>query len=405
MKSLLYVILLNVSVLSVYGLEDIQFYTSQFNQAKTMADQLLVVKTVAANFKEDPQALDFSLTAFKRLLAEYPLLKSTRDIDIATDMAWYLTELIISLGSEAVSADPTVGYNIWQAIKTFSSPFVRANAIMAWGVIKDYRYFDEVAQLLEDLNTTRPYDKAAQLASDRIAFGAITALEAYGDPDGYLPLFFTRYGWYTGWVKERAAQALPVLLADPTDVLTGVIQHDEYSFAQKNLVLQTMDKSDLPTERKSQIAVAALLEGWLGKTSNDIEVIELRKLAIDMINRYGVADEKVLLYGTRNSVLSLLDQSYRHGADDREQRGAIAALGSIGSDASIKQLGNYLDEIDGRLERGYLTKVDERYVRDIILAIGSSGNSIARTILIYSSNLDWSASVYQLLNTTLNQLQ
>ncbi|MDR2807572.1 MAG: hypothetical protein LBB43_01025 [Spirochaetaceae bacterium] len=405
MKILLLYILLSVGVVSVSAVEDVQFYTTQFNNAKTVADQLLVVKTVAANYKEDPQALPFSIAALKRLVAEIPSLRSTREVDIAADIAWYITELIINLGSEEVAADPMVGYNLWQTIKTFSNPLVKANAIMAWGVIKDYRYFNEVVQLLDDLNTTRPLGKAAQLAADRIAFGAVIALESYGSPQGYLPVFFAGNGWYTGWVRKRAAEALPVILADPTEALLLVIQNKKYSLVQKNQALQAMDKSTLPDEIKSQAAVAALFEGWFTDPQTKVELIELRKHALDMLNRYAVPDDTAALYGTRNTVLWLLDRSYRHGADDREQRGAIAALGVIASDASIKQLGSYLDEIDDRLQRGNLTKTDERYARDIILAIGSSANSVVKTTLLYSSNLDWSASVHQLLNETLKQLQ
>jgi HEAT repeat protein len=397
--------LLGFSVLSVYAVEDVQFYTSQFSNAKTVADQLLIVKTVVENYREDSDALAFSTTALKHLLEKYPHFKTIQEIDRATDIAWYLTELILSLGSADSSNDPTVGYNLWQVIKIFSNPFVKANAIIALGVIKDQRYFRDVVQILKDCTTSRPHDKAGQLAFERIAFAAITALEAYGDPKGYLPVFFASHSWYTGWLKKQAAEALPVILADPTEVLIFVIQHSEYSFAQKKLALQTIDESDLPDEKKSQAAVAAIFEGWFAVPQSTSELVALRKLAIDMINRYGVAEDAAPLFETKNiTVLWLLDHSYRYGADEQEQRGAIAALATIATDASTKQLARYLNEISDRLQRGTLTKVDERYVRDIILAIGSTANASAKTAVLYSLTLDWSRSVQNLLNQTVKQL-
>ena len=251
MKRYIICFLLSVSVLSVYAVEDLQFYTGQFKNAKTIADQLLTVKTVAENYGEDAQAFAFSTEALKRLLEEYPTLKNIKEIDNATDIAWYLTELIINLGSEGAE-DNNVGYSLWHTIKVFSNPFVKANAITALGVIKDTRYQHDVAQILKDCTTVRPYDKAQQLAFERIAFAAIGALESYALPSGYLPVFFARYAWFTGWVKERAAAALPVILENPTEALTLVIQGDEYSFAQKTLALQTLDAASISDEEKSQ---------------------------------------------------------------------------------------------------------------------------------------------------------
>ncbi|MDR2807573.1 MAG: hypothetical protein LBB43_01030 [Spirochaetaceae bacterium] len=405
MKRYIICFLLSVSMLSVYAVEDLQFYTGQYSNAKTVADQLLVVKTVAENYGEDAEAFTFSTTALKRLLQEYPNLKTIREVDIATDIAWYLTELIVSLGADNASADSTVSYSLWQTIKTFSSPFVKVNAIIGLGVIKDQKYFPNVVQILKDCTTVRPYDKAEQLAFERIAFAAITALESYANPQGYLPVLFASHAWYTGWVKKQAAESLPVILADPTEALTLVIEGHAYSFAQKNIALQTLDESALSNEIKSQGAVAALFEGWFAVPQKDRELIELRKHAVDMISRYGVADDTVPLFETKNiSVLWLLDHSYRYGADDREQRGAIAALATIATDASTKQLARYLNEINDRLQRGNLTKVDERYARDIILAIGISANSSARAAVLHSLTLDWSRNVHQLLNETLKQL-
>jgi hypothetical protein len=413
MKRYIFVVTLCFSVLSVYAdSEELQFYTSQFVNAKTVVDQLTIVKKVAKAYGEDPEAFAFSAPSLKRLIEEYPTIKNINvELDAATDVAWYLTEIIATVGSEDSGQDPEysyIGQTLWKTFLTFSNPLIKANAVIALGKIKSMTYLPEIVQILLDCNSYLPPDKAAQLGSERIAYAAINALESYADPSGYLPVFFASRTWYTGWVKRYAAETFPKIIEDPTQPLTAVMQIGGYTYAQKYDALQTLEQSTIEDEVKSQVAVAALMEGWrfsAGTVKANHELISLRKLAIDMIARYGAVDDTTPLYESKVvTVLSLLDRSYRYGADDREQRGAIAALGTIASESAVKQLGTYLEDINYKLEQNILTKTDERNARDIILAIGIAANPSVKTTVQASLNLNWTVSVRQLLNQTLEKL-
>jgi hypothetical protein len=136
-----------------------------------------------------------------------------------------------------------------------------------------------------------------------------------------------------------------------------------------------LDASQKYKEKKSEGAVAALDNAWRSSTNNANErriLISSRKLAIDMIRRYGSQDA---------TVYPLLERSYRNAADMEEQFLVVAALAALATDDSARILSAFLNDLGVRRDRGTINADDERRVRTIIPALGETGRPAARQAL------------------------
>ncbi|MDR2661944.1 MAG: hypothetical protein LBC31_02990, partial [Treponema sp.] len=237
------------------------------------------------------------------------------------------------------------------------------------------------------------------LVREQVAYGAITALEEYKDSSGYLPVFFVTTGWYSVRLKDKAKEALPKIMDNPTEPLLSVIKSSSYNYAVKYGALQTLEASDVTTQQKSQGAVASLTEVWRTSTNTVSQrsiLANTRKLALGMIRRYGTED---------TNVYPLLERSYREGVDEEEQIAAIAALSALATDDSARRLSSFLNDMNTRLARGTLTKEDERMVRVIIPALGNTGRPLARNALRAVLQADWTGAVQRLAQDALKKIQ
>jgi hypothetical protein len=146
------------------------------------------------------------------------------------------------------------------------------------------------------------------------------------------------------------------------------------------------------------VAVLALSEGWKA-ASNDVkqrmQLANMRKLSIDMIKRYGSADP---------AAIPLLGQSYTMGIDSEERLSSVAALAAIGSDAAARTLANFLLDLNKKRQDGNITAEDERMVRAVIPALGSTAKPIARTALRMVENVDWTNAVKVLAAEALKKI-
>jgi HEAT repeat protein len=389
MKRYMVIFLLLTAVMTGFAdSEELDIYTYLYDGAATVTDQLGILQSVAELGLSG--AGDFYNRALNRLVREYPTIRDTLEKEASDNAVILLAGCLGDAKYTAAAGD------LWRAVEAFSNPLVKAEAIMALGKMRATAFLPQVIQTLSDLNT-RP--AADRLAGERVAFGAIIALEKYQDVSGYLPVFFASTGWYSERIKQQAAASLPVILADPSDPLSSVIKGSGYPYTAKFLALQTIESSNVSNGSKAAIALTAFTEGWRAST-NDVrlrmDLASMRKQAIDMIRRYGTSDA---------AVYPLLERSYKEGIDAEERLSAVATLSSLGTEDSARLLSSFLMIINGKLQSGTLTQVDEQMVRAIIPALGATGQAVGRPALRSVQALDWTNAVKNLATEALGNIK
>ncbi|MDR2476871.1 MAG: hypothetical protein LBD18_03690 [Treponema sp.] len=387
MKKIVFALLLSAFAVGFAGSEELDTYVYLYDLAETSMDQLEVLKNMAA--EKVSGAEEFYAKTLRRLVSEYKNLKHVTERNAAADQARILSA---QLGMEKYAqAAP----DLWRVVEMFTEPLVKAEALMALGKIQATAYLPQVIRILQSLNT-RPTPNREN--GNQIAFGAIIALEEYADPSGYLPVYFASIGWYSERVTSQAVKSLPIIASDPTPFLTEVVKGPGYDYPAKFAALQTIESSGAPNTSKASVAVAALLEGWKAST-NDLELrkklAEMRKLAMNMINRYGTSDE---------AVYAPLERSYTYGYDSQEKLVAVATLASLRSDESARRLSKFLADLNAKRQSGNIRQEDEQMVRAVIPALGQAGRPLGRPVLNATINLDWTPAVKALASDALKQI-
>jgi hypothetical protein len=362
------------------------FYTMQLDSQDTMVGRLRIVQNAAA---EGDASTEFYAHALDVLVRAIDNTQGVTELKAADDLALILCA---RLGEAQHTAS---GPNLWRTQISLSNPLVRAEALAALGKAQATDFLPQVIQVLNDLNL-EPGDDP--MVREQVAYGAITALEAYKDSSGYLPVFFVTVGWYSDRVKSRAREALPNIMDNPTEPLISVIKGSPYNYATKLGAIQVLEASEVTAQQKSQGAVASLTEAW--RTSSNLVtqrsiLMRTRKLSLDMIRRYGTDDA---------NVYPALERCYTQGADPEEQIAAIAALSALATDDSVRILSGFLNDINTRLFRGTLTQEDERMVRVIIPALGNTGKASARQALRTTAQADWTSTVIRLAQDALKKI-
>ena len=354
--------------------EELQMYTDLYNGADTIAARLVILRQAAE--AKLPDSAEFFARALTRLNVEYPDIKTNTERDAADASARLICPI---LGDAKYTG---AGPDLWRLADSMvalppsqNSSLVRADAITALGRVNAVAFLPQVALLLQNLNDNPPADRNIQIEHERIAYGAIIALENYRDPAGYLPVFFASTGWYSNRIKNQASISLPNIMDDPTEQLLTVLKGPGYGYEVKHLALRTEERSQASNENKAAVAVAALDEGWRASTG-DVhlrnELGQMRKLAISMIRRYGTQDA---------AVYPLLDRSYREGLDMNERLDTTEALAALGTEDAARVLLSALQELHARRTRDNWGPVEERLVRRVIPALGDAKQAIARPLL------------------------
>ncbi|MDR1867701.1 MAG: hypothetical protein LBQ77_05500 [Treponema sp.] len=396
MKRYILIFLVSTFGVTAFADADTDFYIKEFNSAKSTGNQRAIVETVANASLDD--AGDFYVSALHTLLQQYATVTGNSELDAADDTAKLLAYLIGEAGPDYASA----GADLWEVVERFSNPVVRSNALIALGKIGATDQLAKVVQLLKDLNTNRPIDKAAQLGSERVAFGAIQSLGSYTNVGGYVPIFFAQNSWYNFWVKNQAQESRNAITQDPAEPLTSIINTPSYSYTQKLLALEELETNEAASEEaRANAAVEALWAGWRSISNEPQEIRSLytiRKLALTMISEYGTSDERVY---------PLLNRSYIYGADEDEQIKVIQALkklGSSGDERAAAQLASYLTYSGQQFDRGAFTKEDERLVRATIYALRDVRHGVTKQAIQSALNLNWSPSVREILKSALEAI-
>jgi hypothetical protein len=394
MKRFISIVLLSVS--AVFGFaasEELEMYTYLYNGALTNSEKLAILQNVAE--LNVSGAGEFYAAALHQLVTGYQNINNVTEKSAADEQAMLLAAL---LGSEKYNG---AAPDLWRTVETFADPLVKAEALMALGKMRAAAFLPQIIRLLSALNTTSTPDR---LTGERIAFGAIISLEKYQDPSGYLPIYFASVGWYSDRIKSQARKSLALISQDPTEFMTQIIKSSGYTYEVKLTALQTIEASGVPNTAKAGVAVDALSEGWRSATTDVRQrghLNQLRKLAINMINRYGTENE---------AVYPLLERSYkqfaeRNDGDRDEALDAIVTLAALGSDESARRLSAFLMAINQKLQSGTLTRKDEDLVREIIPALGKAGRPIARPALNSVTALNWTEAVKTLAREALQTIR
>jgi len=334
---------------------------------------------------------EFYAKALRKLVGEYKNIKDVTERNAADEQAMLLSAL---LGAEKYTqAAP----DLWLVVDGFTAPLVKSEAMMALGKIRATTYLPQVIRVLESTNAAPTTDR---LNGERIAFGAIIALEKYADQSGYLPVFFASIGWYSDRIKSQAAKSLPLISNNPAPYMLEVVKGSAYDYAAKAAALRTIEAArGVDNKEKVSVAVAALAEGWRSAT-NDVQLkailTDMRKMSIGMINRYKTSDE---------SIYALLDRSYTQGVDTQEKLAAVAALASQGTEESAQRLSGYLTDLNAKRMSGNIRPEDEQMVRAVIPALGQTGQSVGRPALNAVGASGWTPAVVSLANNALKQLR
>lgn len=362
-------------------------YIQQLEIISTIGGRLTLLQNAAADTSSDHTGLyDYAL---KKLLNEYRNIDGVTEKKNAEDMAKFLCQKLADAGHAESGPD------FWRTEQVFSDPLVKAEALRALGKVQAADYLPLVVQLLTDINNAPDADRQVQ---EQIAYGAIESLESYKDSSGYIPILLASTGRYSQRVRDRAEKALPNIVDNPTEPIISVIKSSTYDYRTKLTALQVLEASKVTTQQKSTGAVAALAEAWRNTTNRQTDrsiLVQIRKLSLDMIYRYGTEDTNVYQY---------LERSYREGSDRNEQLSAIAALSALATDDSVRRLGAFLNDINSKLQSDALGDEDWVMARAIIPALGATGKPLAKSYLTVTRGLSWTSAILRLVDDALKKI-
>jgi hypothetical protein len=182
-----------------------------------------------------------------QLLLEQPNLRSAAEKEAADASARLLAGLLGDSKYAAAAKD------LWRVVENFENPLVKADALIALGQTRSTELFPFVLRTLSDLNLRPSTDPEA---GEKIAYGAVIAMEKYRMIDGYAPVFFASAGWYSRRVKEQAARTLPFIVDDPSEALSAIIRSGTYDV--KLLALEKENASKASADAKAGVAWS----GW-----------------------------------------------------------------------------------------------------------------------------------------------
>jgi hypothetical protein len=350
--------------------EDLEIYTYLYESTNSPAEKFNILLVLQS--RQISGAGEFYARAFNSLVnqsANIQRTASATDRIAADDLAQTLAAL---LGDEKYASSAG---DLWRAYNAFSAPLVKAETLISLGKLRAVEFLPQVVRVLQD-NATPPSGREEVDARSHIVRGAILALEKYGDVSGYLPVFIISISGYPERIRKLARDTLPVLLEDPSELLTEqLINSSSYAPPVKLVALEAIDAANVPNTAKAAAAAAAFAQGW-GSPTNDfrqkVAVTDLRKTSIGMIGRYGAADP---------AVYPLIERSYRDMTDADEKIACIRALGTLASEDSAKLLSSFALNILGKQNDGSSDWTDDKLIRELIPALAANRQPLAAAAL------------------------
>ena len=381
MKQKVLSILLFFVVMTVFAQNlNMEFVTRDYMRPdSTFTDRLVILENVRNSGITGIG--DFYHEALRFFLLRASDIRTNEDRRAAETSARILAQ---GLGDEEHTA---AAPELWQLVRMFdvvygqNSGIEMQYALIALGQVNGREFLPQIVQRLDDLNTIPIGDVETRRRTQRAVVGCVNALETFGDPSGFRPVFFVAIGPYDPNIKAMASVALPNLLEDPADIIIDIVQNRVITPPGMDRIyiiheaLLEMLRTRAPDESMARVAAATLAAGWNYPATgavNQGNLGNLRKSAIDAVRIYGAAD---------SSVYTNLRRSYTSNfnsvdPDLVEIQKTLHALAVLGTDEAVGMLIEFLTQLHSRRHSGPWRNNFERYIFEwAILCIGASGTS------------------------------
>ncbi|MDR0512046.1 MAG: hypothetical protein LBG93_02950 [Treponema sp.] len=293
---------------------------------------------------------------------------------------------IQGIGSEQYSAAAS---DLWAAVLAFdvTSPqndgLIMQDALTALGQVGGSQFTTHVVHRLNSFNVQNLVDTEVRRRVQRAVVGAINALESFGDPAGFPPVFFASIGPYELAIRNMASIALTNIVEDPGFIIAEIIRDPSNPPSVKYQAWQELLRSNAGNESKAHAAAVALDVGWTFGTNIPAQQRDLRSMrvsAMDIIRVLGAADDSVYVN---------LERSFRNNfvstaPDYEEIRRTIVSLSSIGSERSVDLLTGFLSELHNRRRSGPWRHKERQLFNWVIAGLGASGTQSQRALFLLS---------------------
>lgn len=284
-----------------------------------------------------------------------------------------LTKLVVKeLGELKAKGSASLVYQIYENIE---DPLLKADCLIALGEMRATDYVTEIAYILHTKNL-RPVEGTGTNTEfeSKVAYGAISALDRFRNIEGYSPVFFASIGWYQDRVKLFADKVLVTIVENPIDALIPILVEGDFKSKEKAMI--EVDKCKAPVADKIKASREALKQGHdnVAQTIQDgLVLTSIRKKAIESLYKNNSSSPEDVYY---------LNMSLENGVDLVEKIYAIRTLSLNNSEDAIDALIKALQNFNDRNISGVgISYSDEDLVREIIDALGDSGNPQAQAVL------------------------
>jgi hypothetical protein len=381
MKRIFIVLFLCFFGMTIFA-QDMSYYTSEYMRPSgSFSDRLVVLETVRDMNRTGIGS--FYHEALKYLLARTPDIKTRNEREAAEQSVIIISQ---QLGAEKYTAAATdLWYTVdaYDVVKGTNEGNAMQAALIALGQVDGRDYIPHVVKRLNDYNA-QTYRSEAKRRVQTAVIGCINALETFQDISGYRPVFFASVGSYDLAVKQIASNALPNIAVDPGNVISGIIQDISSNPTVKLEALNQMLKTRAPDSSKAKVAADALATGWtytISDKANQERLRDMRKIAIETIRQYGVAN---------NSVYTNLEKSYSNNfvnskPDYDEIMFALNALAAVKSDESVNLLFKFLNELNGRRRSGPWADKERQVFQWVVSCIGITETKVPEVRYLLTS--------------------
>jgi hypothetical protein len=266
--------------------------------------------------------------------------------------------------------------SLMRVVEDSADPLSRAEALIGLGSMRAAEYAEKIALLLRNLTFTPPADRDG---GEKVAYGAVLALERMRSPLGFEQLFAASEGWYSKRVKEQAERSLELVLPDPSDAIRAIIAVDTPDRIIRALSLAL--RSQAPQDRQRELASLALERGISlspGRTrAEQLSLAELRTRAMNAL---------VALQDTEGRNAAFIAEAYRISSLD-ERLVALRALGTNRSAEAAAALSDIILRLNSDMSAGLVNDTQNTLMRAALQnAALNRRQSLATALIIVQNN-------------------
>jgi len=375
MKRILITIILLFTAVAIFS-QDMSSYMNEYTRVDgTVAERLALLEAVRGTGRTGIG--EFYHDALKYFFTRLPDIKTRTDEDMAERTAVLLCQ---ALGAEKYTA---AAPEIWRIAELFdidkdeSDPSTMQTALIALGDINAQDHVPHIVGRLNDFNTQAITSSETILRAQAGVIGCIKALEALHDIRGYKPMFFVSIDEaYDLPVREIAANSLPNVVENPSDVIIEIINDNTNDPRIKLTAWNELLKSKAPDSSKAKVTAAAIAASWTYPTnvrSLQANSKEMRRSAINAVKQFGVAD---------NSVYEYLERSYSsnfntNAPDYAEIMATLNTLTAVKTDEAVELLHKFLIDLNERRRGGPWGSKERQLFEWVVSCIGSTGTQSA----------------------------